>query len=294
MLENQKPSHVRWHEGRIMLPFKPSIHRMYFIDRQVREKTYPTSVSLAAGYQEKYGISVDPRTIAADIAAMKETFRAPMSYDYQKRGYFYANPNFRLPVLKNDEEEPLPVIAEELHPRTAELPDWQKRFITSLLDKVLPVPKGDGKKASVLPDAPGTLGDNPVKGPLLVALERNTALNVQYLEMGKKRAVFVFRPLHLICTLGDNLVFGLARSKNGEQYKLLYLDRITKASPHGGQAAIPSYVHIQTTGSRDIEAVIAGERSDLLLVFILPPEGRGKGFSPEYSLLVQTEIFAQK
>jgi len=277
-----------------MLPFKPSIHRIYFIDKQVREKTYPTSVLLAAAYQKKYGISVDPRTIAADIAAMKETYRAPLSYDYQKKGYFYTNPNFRLPVLKSGDEEPLPVIAEELHPRTAELPEWQRKFIASLLDKVLPVPKSSGKKASILLDAPGTLEDSPVKGSLFAALEQNTALDVQYLEMGKKQAAFVFRPLHLICTLGDNLIFGLARSENEERYRLLYLDRITKASPHGGHAAMPSYVHIQTTGNRDIEAVIAGERSDLLLVFTLPLEGRGKGFFPEYSLLVQTEIFAQK
>ena len=276
-----------------MLPFKPSVHRMYFIDKLVREKAYPTSVSLAAGYREKYGISVDPRTIAADIAAMKEAYHAPLSYDYAKKGYFYTNPNFRLPVLKNDGEEPLPVIAAELCPRTAELPKWQQQFIASVADKVLPLSKGTKKKVSVLLNAPGALEGSIVREPLLAALESNTALDMQYLETGKKQTAFLFRPLHLICTLGENLVFGLAYIGTEERYRLLYLDRIMSAVPHKGQGAITPYVHIQTTGNRDIEVVIAEEHSDLLLVFSLPAEGQSKKFPPEYSLLVQTEIFAQ-
>jgi predicted DNA-binding transcriptional regulator YafY len=266
---------------------------MYFIDKYVRGKTYPTSVSLAASYQDKYGVSVDQRTIAADIAAMKNAYKAPLCYDYQKKGYYYTNPNFRLPVLKDDGEEPLPVIAEELRPRTSDLPDWQKKFIASLLDKVTPFQKGTGKKVSVLLDVPGILEGSPIKEPLLAALENNTAVEIQYLEMKKKQASFAFRPLHLICTFGDNLVFGLAGSETGELYRLLYLDRIISVNPNKSRAAIPAYVHIQTTGNRDIEVIIAGERSDLLLVFTLPQENQDKKVYPEYSLLIKTEIFSQ-
>ena len=267
---------------------------MYFIDKLVREKAYPTTVSLAAGYQEKYGVSVDPRTIAADIASMKEAHQAPLSYDYQEKGYFYTNPNFRLPVLKNDGEEPLPVIADELNPRTADLPEWQQSFISSLIEKVLPFSKGSRKKASVLLNAPGVLEGSSIGERLLTALEQNTALEMKYLEMGKKQVSFVFRPLHIICTLGVDLVFGLAQHEADERYRLLYLDRIKSATAHNASAALPSYVHVQTTGNRDIEVVIAGERSDLLLVFTLPKDGDGKSSIPEYSLLIQTEIFAQK
>jgi predicted DNA-binding transcriptional regulator YafY len=276
-----------------MLPFKPSVHRIYFIDKQVRENAYPTSVSLASGYREKYGVSVDPRTIAADIAAMKEAYGAPLSYDHQKRGYFYTNPNFRLPVLKDDGEEPIPVIAQELHPRTAGLPEWQRGFIASLADKVLPLPKGSGKKATVLLNTPEAFEKNDVREPLLAALEHNAAVHLSYIGMGKKQTAFLFRPLHIICTLGDNLIFGLARIGNEERYKLLYMERIMGAELHDAHGTPAPYVHIQTTGNRDIEAVISGESSDLLLVFSLPASGQNGKFAPEYSLLVQTEIFAQ-
>ncbi|MDR1949342.1 MAG: hypothetical protein LBQ38_08120 [Spirochaetaceae bacterium] len=45
-----------------------------------------------------------------------------------------------LPVLKEDHDNLLPAMAEERHPRTALIPDdWQRQFIASLADKVLPV-----------------------------------------------------------------------------------------------------------------------------------------------------------
>jgi predicted DNA-binding transcriptional regulator YafY len=269
---------------------------MYFIDKLVRDNAYPTTVSLAEKFQEKYGVSVDPRTIAADIAAMKGTYRAPLSYDYQKKGYFYTNRDFRLPVLKDGGEGPLPVAAPELRPRSADLPEWQQRFIASLVNKVLPLPKGPkgtGKKATVLLNAPGAVEGNPVKEPLLSALENSTALDIGYLEAGKKKSSFLFRPLHLICTFWDGLVFGLAGHGTGERYRLLYPERITGAVPHKGPAVLPSYVHIQTTGNRDVEVVVAGERSDLLLVFALPLDGQGKNISPEYELVVRAEFFSQ-
>jgi hypothetical protein len=158
---------------------------------------------------------------------------------------------------------------------------------------MLPLPKGRGKKATVLLNAPGALEGNPVKEPLLSALENRTALDIRYLETGKKKSSFLFRPLHLICTLGDSLVFGLAGSKTEERYRLLFLERVTGVIPHKGPSVLPSYIHVQTTGNRDIEVVVSGERSDLLLVFTLPAASEGKNSSPEYELIVRTEFFSQ-
>jgi predicted DNA-binding transcriptional regulator YafY len=286
-----------------MVPFKPSIHRMYFIDKKVREQTYPTTVSLAADYEARYGKSVDSRTIAGDIAALKEKFYAPLGYDYEKRGYYYTDPYFQLPVLKEDPDNLLPSMAEERHPRTAAIPEWQQQFIASLADKLLPVQKGEkgSKKASVLLEGPVWEPDSRgVKKPLLQALEDAAALDIRYIESGKKAVSLVFWPLYLICSPGYSLVFGKVQS--GEEgpsaeegrYRLLYLDRIRKAIARHDTAKPPAYIHVQTTGSRDIEVVLAREHSDLVLVFALPPETSVKTPPPEYTLLVLTEIFAPR
>jgi predicted DNA-binding transcriptional regulator YafY len=280
-----------------LVPFKPSIHRMYFIDKKVREQTFPTTVSLSADYEEKYGKSVDPRTIAADIAALKEKFHAPLSYDYEKKGYYYTDPYFQLPVLKEDPDNLLPAMAEERHPRTAAIPEWQQRFIADLAAKTLPLQKRErppAKATILLESSAWEEGAGAVKQPLLQALEESTALDIRYMESDKKAVSLVFTPLHLICSLGFNLVFGIARSGEESRYRLLYLDRILKALARREKTKPPAYVYIQTTGSRDIEVVLARDSSDLLLVFALPLDEPEKNTLSEYSLLVQTEIFTQR
>ncbi|MDR2738264.1 MAG: hypothetical protein LBB68_00295, partial [Treponema sp.] len=102
----------------------------------------------------------------------------------------------------------------------------------------------------------------------------------------------IFKPLHLICTLGTNLVFGRLQQGQAERYALLYLDRLRDVTLHSESGVLPSYIYIQSTGNRDIEVVMAQENSDLLLVFILRPDPASQKFLPEYVLLAQTEIFA--
>jgi predicted DNA-binding transcriptional regulator YafY len=273
---------------------------MYFIDKQVREHAYPTTVSLAANYEAKYGKSVDSRTIAGDIAALKEKFHAPLEYDYEKRGYYYTDPYFQLPVLKEDPDNLLPAMAEERHPRTAAIPAWQQQFIAALADKLLPLPRGEKRhaKASILLESPSwDLEADTVQKPLLQALEEASALDIRYMEGGKKAVSLVFWPLHLVCSPGFSLVFGMARPGEGSSagsYRLLYLDRIREAAARQEPVKPPAYVYIQTTGNRDIEVVFAREYSDLVLVFALPPESPAKNPPPEYILLVQTEIFARR
>jgi predicted DNA-binding transcriptional regulator YafY len=277
---------------------------MYFIDKKVRAETYPTTVSLAADYEAKYGKSVDPRTIAGDIAALKEKFHAPLGYDYEKRGYFYTDPYFQLPVLKEDPDNLLPAMAEERHPRTAAIPEWQQRFIATLAERLLPLQRGGKrpKKASVLLDGPALDPEEAgtVTRPLLQALEDTAALDIRYMEAGKKAVSLVFWPLHLVCAPGYSLVFGLVQTEEEEpspeagRYRLLCLDHIREAVVRQERGKSPAYIHVQTTGGRDIEMVLARKQSDLVLVFALPDEGSAKGPQPEYALLVQTEIFARK
>jgi predicted DNA-binding transcriptional regulator YafY len=284
-----------------MVPFKPSIHRIFFIDHKIRENSFPTTVSLARDYRDRYGTKVNSRTIANDIAALKLTFHAPLAYSYQERGYYYKDPNFHLPELRDDIQNIFPVMERALRTRTADIPAWQQSFLSSLVDKVLPLSKdksGAPAKASVLLDGPepSNAQVQGVKAPILQSLENNAALALRYVWNGKKPVTLRFRPIHFICAPGVSLLFGRDETQSEPRYALLRFEHIKEAaclpdSDASPAPGIPPYIQVQTTHSGDIEVILAREQSDLLLVFALPPLDSGKPL-PEYSLLAQTELFA--
>ena len=73
---------------------------MYFIDKKIREMTFPTTATLARDYVAEFGKSVDPRTIASDIAEMRESLKAPIKYNTENRGYCYTDPAYTLASLE--------------------------------------------------------------------------------------------------------------------------------------------------------------------------------------------------
>jgi predicted DNA-binding transcriptional regulator YafY len=74
--------------------FKPKFNRILFIDRKIREGSYPNAVDLAGEYE---GIS--SRTIKRDIEWLRDFHNAPIAYSPEYRGYYYTEPNFRLPAI---------------------------------------------------------------------------------------------------------------------------------------------------------------------------------------------------
>ena len=57
-----------------MAKFKPQYRRLLFIDKKLREGTYPNCTSLAAGWE------VSTKTILRDIAYLTDSLQAPIEY----------------------------------------------------------------------------------------------------------------------------------------------------------------------------------------------------------------------
>ena len=78
--------------------FKPMHRRLIFIDQEVRNGTrigrYPNCRTLA----EKWEVSA--KTIQRDIDYLKWEMDAPIAYDRIKHGYFYTEPNWRMPAIR--------------------------------------------------------------------------------------------------------------------------------------------------------------------------------------------------
>ncbi|MDR1625501.1 MAG: hypothetical protein LBT33_03090 [Spirochaetia bacterium] len=136
-------------------------------------------------------------------------------------------------------------MAAELRPRTAAIPEWQRRFLSSVLDKVLPKDAPPPKnKVSVLLDSPS---------------EENAELAApSHTGPGKKPVSFAFLPPHLVCGLESHLVFGLKQAETEKQYAPVCLDRITEipvgTSPPAKTQGIPAYVYIQTAHNLELSA----------------------------------------
>jgi hypothetical protein len=294
----------------IMGPFKPSIHRKWFIDKKIRENTYPTAVSLASDYQKEYGESINPRSIAADIAVLRQEFHAPIGYDYQRRGYFYTDPAFHPAILPDDPGILLSNLTPEAQPKTQFIPDWHKNLLSTLLNKALPVSKEadvSTGKVSMLLNAPSGQKISK-KGPLLSLLEAlnsHAEVKIRYFYSGIEPVTLFFRPLHFIYTFESHLIFGALRNEQGNHYGILHGDRITELSFIDTPVSSPvssteakdrgsplDYIYVQTTENQDIEILISKKRADLLLVFTLQPGISRKKTLAEYVLLAQTEIFS--
>lgn len=78
------------------LPYR----RILFIDREISSGVYPSAPKMA----EKYG-GVSVLTIKRDIDYMRTMLDAPIEYDKAKKGYFYTNKTFMLPLLFRDEDD---------------------------------------------------------------------------------------------------------------------------------------------------------------------------------------------
>ena len=73
--------------------------RLVALDQAVRGRKYPNASSLARD------LEVSSRTIQRDIEYMTDRLNAPLIYDSTKRGYYYSNPQYQLPIVNLSEDE---------------------------------------------------------------------------------------------------------------------------------------------------------------------------------------------
>lgn len=85
--------------ARAALP-KTALARVCFIDRQIASGKFPNTKQLAEEWE-----SVSISTISRDIEFMKNMLDAPIEYDAQHRGYYYAKKSYRIPMSFSGADE---------------------------------------------------------------------------------------------------------------------------------------------------------------------------------------------
>lgn len=80
------------------------LERYRWFHHQVKTGRFPNATCLADRFE------ISPRTAKRDIARMIERLGAPLEYDPKRKGYFYAQPGFELPLPQISQEELLAIL----------------------------------------------------------------------------------------------------------------------------------------------------------------------------------------
>jgi predicted DNA-binding transcriptional regulator YafY len=83
------------------------LERIAVLDRAVRAGEYPNARTIGER------LEVCRRTVLRDVEFLRDRLGAPIAYDQVRNGYFYTDPNFRLPVVAMSEGELLALVLAE-------------------------------------------------------------------------------------------------------------------------------------------------------------------------------------
>jgi len=141
------------------------LRRLYWIDAALQRGEYPNAPHLARE------LGVSPATVHEDVRMLRETYRAPLSFDPTKRGYGYGHP-FRPELPQLPAEEAIELATALL--RRGQLADSalgdSLRRLREALGSLLPGGEGaSAGKAAVGVGATAAAAAAPARGPLPAA-----------------------------------------------------------------------------------------------------------------------------
>jgi proteasome accessory factor B len=166
--------------------FKPQYRRLLFIDRKIKERSYPNCVRLAEEWE------VSDKTIQRDIEYLRDQLDAPIAYDPLKHGYFYTEPSFSLPAMSLSESDLFSVcVAQTVLSQFRNTPLFKKlssvfeKIRDSLPDKTAVHPSWMDERILVFPE-PATKVNAAIWDTLAKAIRDNRRLSITHAPPGGK------------------------------------------------------------------------------------------------------------
>ena len=248
--------------------FKPLYNRILFIDKRIRENSYPNANQLAQQYE------VSPRTIKRDIEWLRDFHNAPIEYDRQKHGYFYREKGFTLPAFQITEGELFSVaLAEKVLSQYKNTPLHEKlQAVFSKIEALLPerieVESGwlDNQFTMVFEKPP--LIDGEIWDSLFAAVRSCTKIIIQYHNPGYEDPLErTVSPYHILCHDGQWYVIG--NDSYAEDIRIFAASRISSIKETDEHFTVPDDFEL----SRYIDSrlgVFVGEGSYMVELFFKP------------------------
>src|SRR5512137_301487 len=80
------------------------LERFIWFDQQARQERYPNAFKLADRFE------VSTKTAQRSIDYFRDRLQAPLEYELSRKGYYYTDPTFQLPVMRISQEELLALL----------------------------------------------------------------------------------------------------------------------------------------------------------------------------------------
>ncbi|MCF7939386.1 MAG: WYL domain-containing protein [Spirochaetales bacterium] len=195
--------------------FKPKFNRIIFIDKKIREGSYPNARTLAEEYE-----GVSPRTIKRDIEWLRDFHEAPIEYSFQNKGYYYSEGSFSLPALRISESELFSMaIAEQALAQYRNTPIYDSlcqifEKIKDLLPEKATIESNTMNSRFTIFEQASAMINRSVWNTAMQGLEENRVILFDYTAPGYKKSVRrTFQPYHAICHKSQWYLIGLEEVK---------------------------------------------------------------------------------
>lgn len=217
---------------------KTQFRRLQLIDLAVRQGNYPNCATLSEE------LEVSPKTIQRDIDFLRDQRNVPIEYDPVKHGFYYSEPNYRLPAIDISESDLFAVsIAEKVLQQYQNTPLFDRlkkvfeKITLCLPERVTISPSWVDLRVSHFSDAPATI--NPgVFETLFNALKESKTVEIYHQSPSQHKPIRrQVDPYHCISFHGEWYMAGFCHRK--ATVLTFAFSRIKEAKTTGGTFTIP-------------------------------------------------------
>ena len=237
---------------------KSALARLYFIDRKIASGKFPNTNDLVAGWE---GTSVS--TISRDIAFMKDRLNAPIEYDALHRGYYYTEPNYRIPMGFSGADELLALgMAKNILSLYRDTPIYEAA--SHLLDSIVAPLAAEGnsewyENRIVVPQIPTAPVAPDAWNLVTAALKENRILTFEYLgaydEDYKPRRV---RPYQLLFDAGVWYLYGFSEER--KSIRVFSIHRMRNIVPVKDHFSLPRDFDYRAANAGSYFGVFSGQK----------------------------------
>jgi len=218
---------------------KVKLTRIFMIDEAIRSGSFPSVAKLAKKSE------VAKRTIERDIEYLRDIYQAPIEYDWEKRGYYYTEPNFFIKSVMLTEGELFSIalfdrLLEQYRntPIESALRGIFAKIVKSMPERVTANTWFLSSHISIITDHQGNI-DPKVFEEIFTALKTLRTITFEYRPLQKttymERTV---NPYHAICQRGNWYFIGYCHDK--KEARMFSFSRARNVKLTKNRFAIPA------------------------------------------------------
>ncbi len=210
--------------------WQTKLRHLAIIDQEIRAGLYPSRDDLGRK------LEVSRRSVQRVIDFLRDERNAPIEYDRKKRGYYYTEPTWQLPLIQMGEGELIAIMLSQKVMQNYSDTPWANKLSTALDRIAATMPKRievnvDQLSRTEFSPWPAANIQPGILDSLLQAIRENKTVVMSYYSMNSgKQKDYRINPYMLRCHCGGWYLAGHVQGDDEKQVKLFNVARINKLS----------------------------------------------------------------